>query len=530
MIEAFVTSAEDLMHLVTDGIKRRAMAATKMNERSSRSHSVLLVTLSQKNVDTGVVKSGKLYLVDLAGSEMVRRTEAAGRRLEEAKMINRSLSTLGNVIHNLTDPKMNHVPYRNSTLTRILQDSFGGNSRTTLIVNISCSVWDSTETLSTLRFGTRAKKIKNQAVINERKSADDLMDIVTMLQRDLQLERNRVDLLKNRLETSTPHENVSASSDQGRSGMRSVPTSAHETAMSSEASTIEAMQQLQKKFKKLEEEYLKVQLESDRRGLEIQDLKARLDSKAQSMESFKFSCKEADKENKRIVARLECSLKTKDSQYSVLQSDHKQLEFKHKELTNHAEKLQQQVDMLSSQGVNRSSLYDIAELQSPGAGVKGKESEYLHAMQQKLVHLVAVQRQLLGKVAASEKNTKEAKRKVTVCDDRIKELRASNRRITERLRKEAEKHVEELIRLRGHISDFQGAQDAHLQSYGHMEEPFIRALRGGGAEGQVDSMEHPRQWDDEVRPIRRGSQCSSTSATSEESLAEVMRIHSDQRL
>ncbi|KAL0589496.1 hypothetical protein ABG067_002400 [Albugo candida] len=257
----------------------------------------------------------------------------------------------------------------------------------------------------------------------ERKSTDDFLDIVTMLQKDLQLEKNRVDLLKNRLECSTPHENVPASSDQGRSGMRSTPTS-DETAMSSEVSTIEAMQQLQKKFKKLEEDYLKVQLESYRRGLEIQDLEAQLDSKAQSMESVGLSWKHADEENKSVVARLGCSLKTKDSQYSDLQDDHEKLYFKHKELTNHAEKLQQQVDMLSSQEVNQSSLYDNADLQTPCAGGTEKESEYLHAIQQKLVHLLAVQRQLqgcneildkvqrqpLGKVAASEMTAKGAKR------------------------------------------------------------------------------------------------------------------------
>ncbi|CCI46254.1 unnamed protein product [Albugo candida] len=126
--------------------------------------------------------------------------------------------------------------------------------------------------------------------------------------------------------------------------------------------------------------------------------------------------------------------------------------------------------------------------------------------------------------------TNEAKRRVAVFDDRIKELRASNRRITERLRKEAEKHVEELICLRGQILDFQGAQDARFQSLGHMEATVIITLRGGEATGTVDAMEHPRQWDDGVRPIRRRSQCSSTSATSEASLAEVMRIYSDQRL
>ena len=110
--------------------------------------------------------SGQLFLVDLAGSEKVGKTGATGQTLEEAKKINKSLSALGNVINSLTDGTSRHIPYRDSKLTRILQESLGGNSRTTLIINCSPSSFNDAETLSTLRFGVRAKTIKNQARIN----------------------------------------------------------------------------------------------------------------------------------------------------------------------------------------------------------------------------------------------------------------------------------------------------------------------------------------------------------------------------
>ncbi|RUP44910.1 kinesin heavy chain [Jimgerdemannia flammicorona] len=141
-------------------------SAPDMNAESSRSHSIFVITVANKNLDTGAVKQGKLHLVDLAGSEKVGKTGASGQTLEEAKKINKSLTALGMVINALTDGKSSHVPYRDSKLTRILQEALGGNSRTTLIINCSPSSYNEAETLSTLRFGMRAKTIKNKAKIN----------------------------------------------------------------------------------------------------------------------------------------------------------------------------------------------------------------------------------------------------------------------------------------------------------------------------------------------------------------------------
>ena len=145
-----------------------------MNAESSRSHSIFVLTISQKNMETGSVRSGQLFLVDLAGSEKVGKTGATGQTLEEAKKINKSLSALGNVINSLTDGTSRHIPYRDSKLTRILQESLGGNSRTTLIINCSPSSFNDAETLSTLRFGVRAKTIKNKARMNVELSPAEL--------------------------------------------------------------------------------------------------------------------------------------------------------------------------------------------------------------------------------------------------------------------------------------------------------------------------------------------------------------------
>ena len=137
--EEYVTSQEELYELMQGGANHRATAATGMNEGSSRSHSVFTITIYQKDLSNATSKSGKLVLVDLAGSEMVKKTSASGQQLEEAKTINKSLSALGQVINALTDKNVTHVPYRDSKLTRVLQDSLGGNSKTVLIVAISPS-------------------------------------------------------------------------------------------------------------------------------------------------------------------------------------------------------------------------------------------------------------------------------------------------------------------------------------------------------------------------------------------------------
>ncbi|EEP76529.1 hypothetical protein UREG_01378 [Uncinocarpus reesii 1704] len=172
-----VRSFQEIENLMDEGNKARTVAATNMNETSSRSHAVFTLTLTQKRHDTETTmdteKVSRISLVDLAGSERATSTGATGARLKEGAEINRSLSTLGRVIAALADlssgKKKNAamVPYRDSVLTWLLKDSLGGNSMTAMIAAISPADINYEETLSTLRYADSAKRIKNHAVVNE---------------------------------------------------------------------------------------------------------------------------------------------------------------------------------------------------------------------------------------------------------------------------------------------------------------------------------------------------------------------------
>ncbi|XP_046401974.1 kinesin-like protein KIF3A [Ischnura elegans] len=165
-----VNNAGDMDRIVKMGNKNRVTGATAMNAQSSRSHAIFTVTIECIQEDSEGdhhLRMGKLHLVDLAGSERQSKTGASGQRLKEASQINLSLSTLGNVISALVDGKSTHVPYRNSKLTRLLQDSLGGNSKTVMVANVGPAEYNYDETVSTLRYAMRAKGIQNRAWVNE---------------------------------------------------------------------------------------------------------------------------------------------------------------------------------------------------------------------------------------------------------------------------------------------------------------------------------------------------------------------------
>jgi len=166
---ATVASLTDMTHIMDAGSRHRTTKETMMNERSSRSHAIFTVYLEMSEELEGrtVIKAGKLNLVDLAGSERQNKTQAAGDRLREAIEINLSLSALGNVITALVDGKSAHIPYRDSKLTRLLQDSLGGNTKTIMIAVVSPADYNLEESLSTLRYASRARRIQNKPVVNE---------------------------------------------------------------------------------------------------------------------------------------------------------------------------------------------------------------------------------------------------------------------------------------------------------------------------------------------------------------------------
>jgi kinesin family protein 5 len=196
---AFVSSSTELMAVLQRGNRVRAMAATSVNEQSSRSHAIFQIKLSQRCTDDDTVKTSNLFLVDLAGSEKVIKTGAIGHTLEEAKKINSSLSALGNVIYTLAEGKLSHIPYRDSRLTRILQESLGGNSRTSLIITCLVSSLNEQETLSTLRFGSSAKKIKNHAHVNTESSPAAMKLRIEALERTNEANKLYIEELETKL-------------------------------------------------------------------------------------------------------------------------------------------------------------------------------------------------------------------------------------------------------------------------------------------------------------------------------------------
>ena len=163
-------SISEIEHVMNVGNQNRSVGRTNMNEHSSRSHAIFIITVECSEQDASGeshIRVGKLNLVDLAGSERQAKTGAVGERLKEATKINLSLSALGNVISALVDGKSIHVPYRDSKLTRLLQDSLGGNARTVMVANIGPANYNYDETITTLRYANRAKNIKNKPRVNE---------------------------------------------------------------------------------------------------------------------------------------------------------------------------------------------------------------------------------------------------------------------------------------------------------------------------------------------------------------------------
>ena len=185
LTEMKVKSDKAAKEVIMLGLKNRHVAATNMNAESSRSHLIFTIymDLSYTHSDVLYSRSSRLHLIDLAGSERQKATKAVGERIKESGMINKSLSTLGNVINALvemSEGKTKYVPFRDSKLTHFLKDSLGGNAKTTIIANFSQSTIQMPETISTLKFVQRAKMIRNKAYVNE-----NVNDTIKVLQTEI---------------------------------------------------------------------------------------------------------------------------------------------------------------------------------------------------------------------------------------------------------------------------------------------------------------------------------------------------------
>ncbi|KAL3110167.1 hypothetical protein niasHT_015770 [Heterodera trifolii] len=193
-LSSFVTkSVEETEEVISVGHSNRSVGRTNMNEHSSRSHAIFVITVECSETDQDGqthIRVGRLNLVDLAGSERQSKTGSEGQRFREATRINLSLSALGNVISALSDQNSAHIPYRDSKLTRLLQDSLGGNSKTVMIANIGPASYNFEETIGTLRYASRAKQIENKPKINEdpkdallREFQDEIVRLKEMLEK-----------------------------------------------------------------------------------------------------------------------------------------------------------------------------------------------------------------------------------------------------------------------------------------------------------------------------------------------------------
>ncbi|XP_059292577.1 kinesin-like protein KIN-1 [Lycium ferocissimum] len=191
--EVAISNSAEALQSLSSGIANRAVGETQMNMSSSRSHCLYIFTVHQGPTKDKRTKFGKLILVDLAGSEKVEKTGAEGKILEEAKTINQSLTALGKVINAMTSSstpgKPTHIPYRDSKLTRILQDALGGYSQTALLCCCSPSPSNSSESLSTLRFGARAKHIKASVHVSCKEDLDNTKDATVYTNVDESRER-----------------------------------------------------------------------------------------------------------------------------------------------------------------------------------------------------------------------------------------------------------------------------------------------------------------------------------------------------
>ncbi|SMN20610.1 similar to Saccharomyces cerevisiae YBL063W KIP1 Kinesin-related motor protein required for mitotic spindle assembly, chromosome segregation, and 2 micron plasmid partitioning [Maudiozyma saulgeensis] len=207
MEEIYIKSAYEGLQLLTEGSLKRKVASTKCNDLSSRSHTIFTITTHITKIDPisgeQYVKIGKLNLVDLAGSENINRSGAENIRAQEAGLINKSLLTLGRVINALVDYSQ-HVPYRESKLTRLLQDSLGGRTKTCIIATISPAKISSEETVSTLEYATRAKSIKNTPQVNQSMSKDVCLNEYV----------HEIERLRHELRTSRQKDGIYVSQDQ----------------------------------------------------------------------------------------------------------------------------------------------------------------------------------------------------------------------------------------------------------------------------------------------------------------------------
>ncbi|KAK2921541.1 kinesin-like protein KIF11 isoform X1 [Channa argus] len=332
--EVTVHNKDEVYQILERGAAKRRTASTLMNAYSSRSHSVFSVTIHMKEITLDgeeLVKIGKLNLVDLAGSENIGRSGAVDKRAREAGNINQSLLTLGRVITALVE-KRPHVPYRESKLTRILQDSLGGRTKTSIIATVSPSSSNLEETLSTLEYASRAKNIMNKPEVNQKLTKRTLIKEYTE-----EIERLKRDL------AATRDKNGVYLSSENYEGMKSQIT-AHEEQIAEYTDKIAAMEE---ELKKVTELFVDSKTKLEQCTIDLDEKQQRLEETSRDLQHTKvklsqeeFICSELSSVQETLYNTAGQLLNTVDASTSDVSGLHDKLERK-KRVEQHNWQIQQ---------------------------------------------------------------------------------------------------------------------------------------------------------------------------------------------
>ncbi|XP_064201871.1 kinesin-1 heavy chain-like [Anguilla rostrata] len=489
-------SPEEVMDTIDEGKSNRHVAVTNMNEHSSRSHSIFLINVKQENTQTEQKLSGKLFLVDLAGSEKVSKTGAEGAVLDEAKNINKSLSSLGNVISALAEGST-YVPYRDSKMTRILQDSLGGNCRTTIVICCSPSSYNEAETKTTLMFGQRAKTIKNTVCVNMELTAEQwkkkyerekernktLRNTVTWLENELNRWRNGEsvpvaeqfdkekanaefqaldNVVNNEKPASTPGVPGVRLTDAEKDKCEAEITKLYKQ-LDDKDDEINQQSQLAEKLKQQmldqdellassRRDYDNLQTELNRLQAENEASKEEVKEVLQALEELAVNYDQKSQEVEDKTQEFEILSEELNQKSTVLSSIDSELQ-KLKEMTSHQKK--RVTEMMSS------LLKDLTEIgiavgsndikQHEGSGLIDEEFTvarlYISKMKSEVKTMVKRCRQLEASQAESNNKMEETERELTACQLRISQHEAKIKSLTEYLQnvEQKKRQLEETV-------------------------------------------------------------------------------------
>uniref|UniRef100_A0A8C8HMY2 Kinesin-like protein n=1 Tax=Oncorhynchus tshawytscha TaxID=74940 RepID=A0A8C8HMY2_ONCTS len=534
--ERFVCSPEEVMDTIDEGKSNRHVAVTNMNEHSSRSHSIFQINVKQENTATEQKLSGKLYLVDLAGSEKVSKTGAEGAVLDEAKNINKSLSSLGNVISALAEGS-GYIPYRDSKMTRILQDSLGGNCRTTIVICASPSAYNESETKSTLMFGQRAKTIKNTVCVNveltaeqwkkkyerEKEKGKALRNTITWLENELNRWRNgesvpvdeqfdkekaqaevlALDNVPNDKPASTPNMPQLRLTDAEKDKCEGELAKLYKQ-LDDKDDEINQQSQLAEKLKQqmLDQEELLVSSRRDHDNLQSELNRLQAENEAskdevkevlQALEELAVNYDQKSQEVEQKTTDFEMLSEELNQKSNVLTSIDSELQ-KVKEMTNHQKK--RTSEMMSS------LLKDLAEIgiavgsndikQHEGSGLIDEEFTvarlYISKMKSEVKTMVKRCRQLESTQSESNQKMDENDQELAACQLRIQQHEAKIKSLTEYLqnveqkKRQLEENVdslnEELVKISAQEKVTAMEKENEIQSANEVKEAVEQQIAG----------------------------------------------------